>query len=381
MNARQVRQLLTPLYEKIATTSPLDEFVLLAVFSEICEIRELAREAGFDASPIDQQLAKCAINKMTSEDYLAHHHQIQFYCPYLEIRPETFTAFKLSDRMADDYLYLAMKNVDKVDNSTELADVIFAGDKFYLSGHHDHFIKYMSYICESFSFTKSEVGEFFRRENTGSCASSLSNSLVIVHNIIKENPDFMEQKKEFWHDYTNFLSDYARSLGVKISARAEDIEKAISSVGNIAYGALTNYLILKTGSLDQSYNALINTDLKDHDAVYRGINHYSSGVDSVQLFIKLFLNGVENQYAMNAMLESYTARPDYFAKSSVLLISKEDIQNNEARFIALCELLKLKEHEESARQFTKILYRAGVNRELIIQGVGARSALEYDLDI
>lgn len=84
---------------------------------------------------------------------------------------------------------------------------------------------------------------------------------------------------------------------------------------------------------------------------------------------------------MNAMLESYTARPDYFAKSSVLLISKEDIQNNEARFIALCELLKLKEHEESARQFTKILYRAGVNRELIIQGVGARSALEYDLDI
>lgn len=381
MNARQVRQLLTPLYERIATTSPLDEFVLLAVFSEICEIRELARESGFDVGPIDEQLAKAAINEMSHDDYLANHERIHFYCPYLQIKPETFSQFKMTATMADDYLYLSMKNIDKVDSSSDLCDALFSADKFFLSGHHDHFIGCMSYICDSFDFSRAEVGDFFKRENNGSCASALSNSLIIVHNIIKDYPGFMVKQSGFWKSYTNFLFDYSKSLGVRISARAEDIDGALSSAGYISYGELADYLAIKPSLLEQSYNAFANTDIKNSNSVYQGINQYFSGISAVQLFIKLFMRGIENEYAVKAMCESFNARPSHFYSLSFPLIYKEDVDNNPQQFIALCKLFGFKDNSESAKQFAKILYNAKIDRQLIIQGVGSRNVLEYDLDL
>jgi len=83
LDARKARYLLTPLYKKLSSTKPLDEFNIFAIYAEVSEIREMSKEAGIDISSIEKQLADNAIQEMDVADYLENVRQLNQCFPFI----------------------------------------------------------------------------------------------------------------------------------------------------------------------------------------------------------------------------------------------------------------------------------------------------------
>lgn len=381
MNARQLRLKLEPLYRKIAETHPLDEFSLLESLAEITEIREKARSEGLDPSNIDKQLAISAIEDMRPNDYLNHYHHIHFYCPYLSIRPKTFTTFEMTEDMAQDYLELSLMQIDQVNTAEDLNDVINSAAKLYLANHHDLYIAYLDYICKSFDFGLPEVINFFKRENKGSCASSLSMSLSIVHNIIANSDVFMEKHGDFWVRYTRFLGSYASELHVKISAKAEDVCAATKNSGSLYYGSLSDYLVIRQHDLEANYNSFIKTGLWANENACNNFESYSNGTNTLALFLKLMLNGKYNNAIEKSIPKIIGATPAIIKKGAQQYIDKEDAIKNIENLKHIAS--KIKEHgkQDVVDAFIAIIQRAGIEQSLMIDVFGSRIILEHDMEL
>jgi hypothetical protein len=381
MNARQLRIKLEPLYRIIAETRPLDEFTLVACFSEITKIRDAAKNEGLDPSTIDKLLAISAIEDMDQDDYLSHYHHIHFHCPYLSIRPKTFTGFKMTEAMANDYLELSLMQIDQVNTADDLVQVISAADKLYLSDHHDLYIAYMDYICESFDFRLPEVIHFFNRENKGSCASSLSMSLSIVHNIMASDDDFMGKHKEFWSKYTKFLSDYSKKLGVKISGKAIDISKATGKQGRLYYGELTDNLVVKESDVESDFNSFYKTGLWANENACNNYDSYNSRESTLTLFLKLIANGRFNPLIEDCAVKHIRLTPSIIKNGGYPYIDNSDVikgKENLKQFI-----IKIKEDggQDVLEVFAAIVQRTGVDKSTMIDLFGSRIVLEQDIGL
>jgi hypothetical protein len=379
MNARNLRLKLEPLYRNIAEAKQLDEFSLLAILSEIEKIRIQARSEGFDPSNVDRPLAISAIENMDSANYLTHYRHIYFYCPYLNIRSDTFSRFKMTDALANDYLELCLMQVDQVHNADGLNEVISAADRLYLSDHHDLYIAYLDYICESFDFRLPEVVDFFERENKGSCASSLSMSLSIIHHIIANDDYFMSKHREFWDRYTTFLANYFSKLQVNISAKAIDVYNATIKCKRLIYGDLANYLVVMAHNENNNFASFINTDLWENEAACKNFISYNPKETALSLFIRLTLSGRINSFIDESIVSIIAENPTLYSGNGEIYITAADVTASSAGFLSLVNNIKSNGSHEVISAFIKMLINGGIDKGIIIKELGSRHMLEQDM--
>ena len=381
MDARRTRYLLTPLYKKLSSTKPLDEFNIFAIHAEVSEIREMSKEAGIDISSIEKQLADNAIQEMDVADYLENINQLNQCFPFIGEKGNVFSQFEMSDLMADAYLSICLKQVDHADSSEQLSQIIYAADKFYLAGRHDYFMKYMDYLSESFSFTKIEVAEFFRKENGGSCASALSYNLAMVMDIMKSCSDFFIKYGETWDKYKQFIHDYCKTMGTMASIKAESIDEALRSVKRIEFGELSNYIVVKSHSPQVNFDVFTKTDLCQHAKSFDNFEIFNSVFCNLALSIRIYLDGRFGEITAQRMRDNIVALCEGRTKETGVLFEAEDVENKRSRIIDLAKRLECMKEGEVGDFLFKHLTLANSPKQLIIECVGSRRVLQNDLGL
>ncbi len=381
MDARKARYLLTPLYKRLPSTKPLDEFNILAICTEISEIREVAKESGINISSMEKQLADDAIQEMDVVDYLENINHITHYFPFISEKRGVFSQFEMSDLMAESYLSVCLKQVDQADSSEQLAQVIYAADKFFLAERHDYFMKYMDYLSESFSFTKIEVAEFFKRENTGSCASALSYNMAMIMDIMKSEGDFFNKYGETWNKYKQFIHDYCKTLGTLVSIKAEVIDEALKSVGGIEYGELSNYIVVKSHSPRVNFDVFMKTGMCQHEKSLDNFERCNSVFSNLALSVKMYIGGNFRERSADRIRNNIIAIVEGRTKETGVLFDVEDIENNAEQIISLSRRVECKKNAEMADFFYRHLTLANAPERLILECVGSRRVLENDIGL
>jgi len=287
----------------------------------------------------------------------------------------------MSDLMADAYLSVSLKQVDQADSSEQLSQIIYTPDKFYLAGRHDYFMKYMDYLSESFSFTKIEVAEFFRKENSGSCASAISYNMAVIMDIMKSCSDFFIKHGETWDKYKQFIHDYCKTMGTMVSIKAKSVDDAIHSVKSIEFGELSNYIIVKSHDPQVNFDVFTKTDLCRYAKSFENFEIFNSVFCNLAFSMKMYLDGRFGEKNAERMRDNIVALCEGRTKETGALFDAEDIENKRFRIIDLAKRLECKKGGDVGDFLFKHLTLANAPEQLIIECVGSRMVLENDVGL